>query len=142
MEIRRITDYNEQEYESLLHLLPQLSPEADLPSKSYFKSFVESEGIHFFLAQSESKDIIGTFTLATYYIPTGLKVWIEDVVIDQSQRGNGLGKELIKFAIDYSRSLKAKEVRLTSRPTRIEANKLYLKMGFTPYETNVYKYIL
>jgi len=81
-------------------------------------------------------------SIGTYKTPTGIKVWIEDVVVDESYRGKGIGKELMNFAVNYSKSLGAKDVRLTSRPSRIAANKLYSKLGFKKYETNFYKYML
>lgn len=81
-------------------------------------------------------------SIGTYNIPTGRKAWIEDVVVDESQRGRGFGDELVKFAIEYSKSLDARSVALTSRPSRVEANKLYKKLGFVRHETNVYKYLL
>ena len=81
-------------------------------------------------------------TIASYKTPSGIKVWIEDVVVDESQRGKGIGKELMLSAIDYSKSLGSKDIRLTSRPSRIAANELYLKLGFKKYETNFYRYLL
>jgi len=81
-------------------------------------------------------------SIGTYNIPTGRKAWIEDVVVDESQRGRGFGDELVKFAIEYSKSLDARSVALTSRPSRVEANELYKKLGFVQHETNVYKYLL
>ena len=81
-------------------------------------------------------------TIGTYDILTGKKVWIEDVVVDESQRGKGFGKEMVKFAIEYSKTLGAASVALTSRPSRVEANELYKKLGFVLHETNVYKYLL
>jgi ribosomal protein S18 acetylase RimI-like enzyme len=90
----------------------------------------------------DNKQIAGMLTIGTYKTPTGIKVWIEDVVVDELQRGKGVGKELMLFAISYSKSLGAKDVRLTSRPSRIEANELYSKLGFRKYETNFYKYVL
>ena len=84
--------------------------------------------------------IIGMFTLATYPIPTTDKYWIEDVVIDKSVRGKGFGREIINYAIEFARQQGAENVNLTSRPFRIEANKLYKSIGFTLRETNAYRY--
>ncbi len=142
MKIKKINRFSTRVFEAVLRLLPQLSSEADLPSKQYFKSILTSDNIHFFIAELDNKQIVGILTIGTYNIPSGTKVWIEDVVVDESQRGKGVGKELILHAISYSRSLGAKNVGLTSRPSRIAANKLYQKMGFVQYETNVYKYQL
>jgi ribosomal protein S18 acetylase RimI-like enzyme len=142
MKIKEIARFSKKVYEAVLKLLPQLAPETNLPSDQYFKSIFTSENTHFFIAELDNKQIVGMLTIGIYNIPSGTKVWIEDVVVDESQRGKGIGKELILHAINYSRSLGAKNIGLTSRPSRIAANRLYQKMGFVQYETNVYKYLL
>jgi ribosomal protein S18 acetylase RimI-like enzyme len=142
MKIKKIKRFSVRVYEAVLSLLPQLASEADLPTKEYFESILKSDNIHFFIAELDNKQIVGMITVGTYRIPSGTKVWIEDVVVDESQRGKGIGKELILHAINYSGSLGAKSVGLTSRPSRTSANRLYQKLGFVRYETNVYKYLL
>jgi Acetyltransferases len=142
MKIKKIKRFSVRVYEAVLSLLPQLASEADLPTKEYFESILKSENIHFFIAELDNKQIVGMITIGTYRLPSGTKVWIEDVVVDESQRGKGIGKELILHAINYSGSLGAKTVGLTSRPSRTSANRLYQKLGFVRYETNVYKYLL
>ena len=141
MEIKKINRFSERAFEAVSRLLPQLSSEAVLLSRQYFKSILASESIHFFIAELDKKQIAGMLTIAAYKTPSGVKVWIEDVVVDESQRGRGIGKELMVFAIDYSKTLGAKDIRLTSRPSRIAANELYLKLGFKKYETNFYRYL-
>jgi ribosomal protein S18 acetylase RimI-like enzyme len=140
MKIKKINRFSERVYKAVLRLLPQLSSDADLSDKQYFKSILSSESSHFFIAELDNKQIAGMLTICSYRIPTGMKVWIEDVVVDETQRGKGIGKELMLHAIKYSGSLGAKTVGLTSRPSRASANRLYQKMGFVRYETNVYKY--
>jgi ribosomal protein S18 acetylase RimI-like enzyme len=139
MLISHITTYSDKLYESVLRLLPQLSPGSQLPSKKYFKEILKSSNVHFFIAEVDN-EIIGMLTIGTYPAPTGMKVWIEDVVVDGTRRGEGIGKDLTLFAIDYAKKMGFSEIRLTSRPTRIAANQLYVKLGFVQYETNVYKY--
>jgi ribosomal protein S18 acetylase RimI-like enzyme len=142
MEIKRITTFSEYVYDAVLSLLPQLAPDADLPSPQYFKAILASENTHFFIAETDEMQIVGMLSVVTYKIPTGIKAWIEDVVIDESQRGKGLGRELMLYAIEYLKILGAKSVSLTSRPSRAAANELYKKLGFVHYETNVYRYLL
>lgn len=142
MEIRRITRFSARVYEAVLRLLPQLAPDAALPTKQYFKGILTSKNIHFFIVEDDNEQIAGMLTIGTYNIPSGIKVWIEDVVVDKTHRGKGIGQELILFAIDYSKSLGTNAIGLTSRPSRIAANELYKKTGFIQYETNVYKYLL
>jgi len=77
-----------------------------------------------------------------YRIATGLKAWIEDVVVDEAARGHGVGEALNLAALDEARRRGAKAVSLTSRPSREAANRLYQRMGFIPRDTNVYRYDL
>jgi ribosomal protein S18 acetylase RimI-like enzyme len=142
MEIKRITRYSKRVFDAVLRLLPQLAPDAEIPADQYFKRLLKSRNVYFFIAELDNKQIVGMLTIGTYDIPTGTKAWIEDVVVDESQRGKGFGEELTKYAINYSKALGARTVNLTSRPSRVAANKLYQKMGFKLYETNVYKYQL
>lgn len=86
--------------------------------------------------------IVGSLTLAFYAVPTGLKAWIEDVVVDDAVRGQGVGELLNRAAIDEARGRGAKDVSLTSRPSREAANRLYRRIGFDQRDTNVYRYQL
>ncbi len=140
MKISEIKEYSDRLYSSVLHLLPQLDPEIKLPSREFFKNMLEASDTHFFIAELENSDIKGILTLVKYNIPTGTKFWIEDVVIDESQRGKGYGKELMLHAMRFAESLGARTIDLTSRPYRSVANHLYQGLGFVKRETNVYRY--
>jgi ribosomal protein S18 acetylase RimI-like enzyme len=142
MKIKKINRFSTRVFEAVLRLLPQVASKGDLPTKQYFKSIFTSENIHFFIAELDDKQIAGMLTIGTYLTPSGAKAWIEDVVVDETQRGKGIGKELMLFAINYLKALGAESVALTSRPSRLAANRLYQKIGFIQYETNVYKYLL
>lgn len=142
MDIKKIKRFSERAYKAVSLLLPQLTSGESLLTREYFKSILTSEGAHLFLAELDNKQIAGMLSIGTYNTPTGVKVWIEDVVVDESLRGKGIGKDLVLFAIEYSKSLGTKDVRLTSRPSRIAANELYVKLGFEKYETNFYKYLI
>jgi ribosomal protein S18 acetylase RimI-like enzyme len=79
-------------------------------------------------------------TLAVFPIPTGVRAWIEDVVVDQSARGRGVGEALSRRALELAAQAGARTVELTSRPSREAANRLYRRLGFEARETNVYRY--
>ncbi len=79
-------------------------------------------------------------TLAVFRIPTGLRAWIEDVVVDEAARGRGVGAELTSAAIRLAGERGARTVDLTSRPSREAANRLYQRLGFVQRETNVYRF--
>ena len=101
---------------------------------------VESDNTLIFLGTDQHGCILGMLSLIVMKIPTGNKAWIEDVVVDQSARGKGLGKSLMNHALEQAKKLGAKSVDLTSRPSRESANKLYQALGYEIRETNVYRY--
>ena len=68
------------------------------------------------------------------------KAWIEDVVVEKKYRGMGIGKKLVLRALEKAGQLGARVISLTSRPSRVEANKLYKKLGFELVGTNCYRY--
>jgi ribosomal protein S18 acetylase RimI-like enzyme len=140
LKIKRVTGYSNRVYNSVIRLLPQLDPAYPLPTSQDFKEILSGRNTRFIIAELGNKEIAGMLTLIFYRLPTGTKYWIEDVVVDGSFRGTGIGKALVLHAVDISRSMGAKSVDLTSRPFRIAANKLYRNLGFELRETNVYRY--
>ena len=142
MKIKKINRFSTRVFNALLRMLPQLAPDSELPDEKTFKKILKSGSTHFFIAELDNKEIAGILTLVTYDIPSGHKVWIEDLVVDESQRGKGYGRELMLFAISFAKSTGAKSIELTSRPSRIAANQLYRKLGFVIRETNVYRFPL
>jgi ribosomal protein S18 acetylase RimI-like enzyme len=129
----------EELVEALARLLPQLSS-APPPNAAELATLMAG-GSTVFVARVDGK-IVGSLTLVRYRIPTGLKMWIEDVVVDEAARGHGVGEALNLAALDEARRHGAKAVSLTSRPSRVAANRLYLRIGFTVRDTNVYRYDL
>lgn len=124
-------------------LTPQLSSSSPAPGPDELAAIVASPATVLFIARNiDSGDIVGSLTLALFRIPTGLRAWIEDVVVDDAARGQGIGAALNHAALDRARSEGAKTVDLTSRPTREIANRLYRRLGFQQRETNVYRYNL
>ena len=120
-------------------LIPQLSSSSPPPTREQLDELVGSDDTVLFLAVIDGR-IVGSLTLAFYRIPTGLKAWIEDVVVDDSARGRGLGAALNEAALVEAERRGAKDVSLTSRPAKQAANRLYKRIGFEPRETNIYRY--
>jgi ribosomal protein S18 acetylase RimI-like enzyme len=129
----------EEVAEALARLLPQLSS-ATPPDASELATIIAG-GSTVFVARVDGA-IVASLTLVLYRIPTGLKAWIEDVVVDEAARGRGVGEALNRAALDEARRHGAKAVSLTSRPSRQAANRLYERMGFSARDTNVYRYDL
>ena len=125
-------------------LIPQLSSSNPAPTETELAAICESEASVLLLAVDRDADdrILGSLTLAWFRIPTGVRSWIEDVVVDEAARGHGVGDLLNRAALDRARELGAKTVDLTSRPSREAANRLYQRIGFVARDTNVYRYNL
>ena len=102
------------------------------------KDILSSATSHLFIIYVEGQ-AAGMLTLGHYVSPTGVKYWVEDVVVDQMYRGRALGRRLIDFAIDYVKRQGRATLMLTSKPARVAANKLYQSAGFQAKQTNVYK---
>jgi ribosomal protein S18 acetylase RimI-like enzyme len=128
--------------DALTTLVPQLSTSNPPPSLAEVVAMLASDAITQFVARDDSGAIIGVATLAVFPIPTAKRAWIEDVIVDESARGHGVGEALTQAMIDAARDLGCKTVELTSRPSREAANRLYRRIGFTERETNVYRYTL
>ena len=127
---------------AMAELIPQLSESAPLPSEDELKTIVSSPVTRLLLARDEAGSIVGTLTLVVFRIPTGVGAWIEDVVVDERARRQGVGEALMTAAIQLAERSGARHLNLTSRPDREAANRLYRRLGFDPRETNVYRLML
>ncbi len=127
--------------EAIARLLPQLSRSAPPPTAEQLDDIATSPASHLLHARVDD-EIVGALTLVVFRIPTGMRAWIEDVVVDEAARGQGVGEALNREALRLAKEHGAITVDLTSRPSREAANRMYQRLGFTQRETNVYRYDL
>jgi ribosomal protein S18 acetylase RimI-like enzyme len=127
--------------DAFAYLIPQLSSSNPPPPREHLAEMVQSPATLVLIARVDGR-IAGSLTLAMFRIPTGLRAWIEDVVVDGDARGNGVGEALNLRAIEEARKRGAVTVDLTSRPSREAANRLYQRLGFVARDTNVYRFTL
>ena len=140
--IEKATEVTDELLAAMARLIPQLSSSNPAPTRAQLQEMVDSPAITLLIARDEDGRIVGSLTLAMFRIPTGLRAWIEDVIVDGNQRGKGLGETLTRHALQVARDAGATTVDLTSRPSREAANRLYQRVGFERRETNVYRYSL
>jgi ribosomal protein S18 acetylase RimI-like enzyme len=138
--IEQVTDVSNEVVAAYGRLLPQLSRTADADSET-LRLVVASPATTLLVAR-RGDQIVGMCTLATFHIPSGVRSWVEDVVVDEAARGSGIGSALVRAAVRLAQDAGARSVDLTSRPERAEANLLYQRLGFSRRETNVYRYNL
>jgi len=139
VEIARCVD--DELVSALAGLVPQLSSSNPAPSQAQLDEIVSSPVTELFVARVDGQ-IAGALTLAVFRLPTGLRAWIEDVVVDSDARGAGVGEALNRAALAEAKRRGAVTVDLTSRPSREAANRLYQRLGFVTRETNVYRFKL
>ncbi|MHB8288367.1 MAG: GNAT family N-acetyltransferase [Acidimicrobiales bacterium] len=140
MVVEKATEVTEELLDALARLLPQLSSTPISPRPEEVEEILASGATSLFVARCGRSQIMGMLTLAIFRAPTGVRAWIEDVVVDGQARGSGIGKALVAAALEQASTMEARTVDLTSRPSRDAANRLYLRLGFQPRETNVYRY--
>ena len=137
--ITEATSVTPELVEAFARLVPQLSSSPP-PTSAELEQMVASPVSIVLIATTGTGAMVGSLTLAVFRVPTGIRAWIEDVVVDESARGAGVGEALTAAALRRADDEGATSVDLTSRPGREAANRLYRRMGFETRETNVYRY--
>lgn len=137
-EIIEIQSYSTEYHEAMQRFLDQLTTNPMTLTEEMFRQLLASPNSHLFFLMKDEQTA-GMLTVGIYHSPTGGKAWIEDVVVDETFRGQGLSKLLVAHAIEFTKSQGIPSLMLTSNPKRIAANKLYQAMGFGRKETNVYR---
>jgi len=137
--IEIVQDVTPELVEAMAGLLPQLSRSAPAPTAEELAEIVDGDATSLLVALLDGR-IVGSLTLVVFRIPTGVRAWIEDVVVDASARGAGVGGALNRAALAEAQRRGARTVDLTSRPSREAANRLYQRLGFVPRDTNVYRW--
>ncbi len=138
--VEPVYEATEEIVEAMARLVPQLSSSAPAPDLAAVEQIAKDPSNSLLVARSSARGpIVGSLTLVTYRVPTGLHAVIEDVVVEDAARGRGVGAALVEQAVWLARARGARHVSLTSRPSREAANRLYERAGFVKRETNVYR---
>ncbi len=138
--VEAATEVTAELVEAIAGLVPQLSSSSPPPGQAELAEIVASPATTLLVARLPEGGIVGTLTLVIFRIPTGVRAWIEDVVVDGGARGRGVGEALNEEAIRRAAAAGARSVDLTSRPSRESANRLYRRLGFEIRDTNVYRH--
>lgn len=103
--------------------------------ESYIKAFREIEedpNNELIIAESED-GIVGTFQLT--YTPSlsfqgSKRCTVESVRVDAKLRGQGIGREMMSWAIDRAKEKGCVSIQLTTNSERKDAHRFYAKLGF------------
>ena len=138
-ETELVTEVTDELQAAMRRLIPQLTMKKP-PSQAELEALVVSECSSLVIARTGDDSIVGMACVSVYRVPTGIRAIIEDVVVDQAARGKGVGEALTRRCLNIARAKGVPAVTLTSNPAREAANRLYVRMGFQPRETNSYIY--
>jgi len=146
--VRRVTiaveildEVTDEVVEAFARLLPQLSSSAKPLDAAAIAALASSPATTVLLARSGGQ-IAGTLSLVIFRIPTGLRAWIEDVVVDEAASRQGIGTMLTREAIRLARAAGVRTVDVSTRPSRVAAGRLYEREGFKQRDTRMYRYAL
>ena len=141
LRIETVTEATSEVQAALAKLLPQLNASLPIPTMERLQAIVADPAVTLLLA-SEGNDIVGTTTVIVYTTPFWIKARLDEVVVDEAARGEGIGAALVKAALAVARARGAQVAELQSGVQREAANRLYPRMGFKRRETNVYRITL
>ncbi len=139
VQVEVITEVTDELTAAFARLVPQLSRSAPPPDRDTLAAMIRHDAITLLVARLDG-ELVGTLTLVMFPIPTGLRAWIEDVVVDQGARRTGTGQALSEAAVRIAQEAGARTVDLTSRPSREAAGRLYERIGFVQRDSRVYRY--
>lgn len=134
---------DEETVSAFARLLPLLSSTAPVPDRARVARVLGHAANTVFAARAAADGrILGLLTLVVVELPTGTQTRIEDVVVDDSARGLGIGRALVQAALRAAADGGARFVELTSAPHRVAARELYRKLGFEQRDTGVFRHAL
>lgn len=138
--VYRLTDIDNAMTERISQLLDSLRSVPVTIDEAGIEKLLSDDRFNLFVAEDDDRTVMGMLTLTSCPTLAGEKVWIEDVIVDKKFRGKGVGRALLRAAVDFARNeLKAQAVYLTSNPSRVQARSLYRSEGFEEYETGVFR---
>jgi ribosomal protein S18 acetylase RimI-like enzyme len=138
-EVEILDEVTDEVVEAFGRLMPQLSKSAKPLDAAGIAAVASSPAVTVLLARSDGR-ITGSLSLVLFRIPTGLRAWIEDVVVDEAARGQGIGAILTREALRLAREAGVRTVDLSTRPSRVAAGRLYEREGFKQRDTRMYRY--
>jgi ribosomal protein S18 acetylase RimI-like enzyme len=134
--IERVTEASEELVETIRGLLPQLTEARTPPTLEQLQEVVDGQTL--LVARGDDGSVLGTLTFVRYRVSSGIKGRIEDVIVDERARGQGVGEALVREGMRLANEAGVLMLELTSMPYRQAANRLYRRLGFVRKPTNVY----
>jgi GNAT superfamily N-acetyltransferase len=141
--VEAITEATLHLHTALARLLPQLNPRLPVPDMQRLRRLIADPAVVLLIAK-HGDVIVGTTTVIVYTTPFWIKARLDEVVVDESARGQGVGEALVKAAFEIGRERGAQVAELQSGrgEAREAAHRLYERLGFKIRETDVMRIVL
>jgi GNAT superfamily N-acetyltransferase len=141
--VEAVTRATPELHAALARLLPQLNPTLPIPDMARLERLIADPAVTLLVALDEDA-IVGTTTVIVYTTPFWIKARLDEVVVDASARGEGVGEALVKAAIEAGRAKGAQVAELQSGrgPNRDAAHRLYERLGFKIRDSDVMRIVL
>lgn len=141
--VESVSEATPQIQQALARLLPQLNPTLPVPDMARLERLVADPAVTLLIA-SDADHIVGTTTVIVYTTPFWIKARLDEVVVDASARGKGVGEALVKAALDIGRQKGAQVAELQSGrgESRKAAHRLYERLGFNIRDSDVMRIVL
>lgn len=138
LEIDVATTLTGSDLEAIQRLLPQLSQSATF-DEGRVLAMLSHPGADLFVARIDGQ-VVGMATLASFPLPTGWRGHVDDVVVDDAHRGEGIARKLLEAIIRIAEQRTLRTLDLTSRPSRSAAIALYESVGFVSRDSTLMRY--
>jgi ribosomal protein S18 acetylase RimI-like enzyme len=143
IQIQEVTEFSPELADRIRELAQMIGHNHKELTDADLQEIIDSKTTTLFVAIDQvTNKIAGMATLIVYRIPYVRKAYFDDLVVDETYRGKGIGSELIKRVIHTATEMKAAYLDFSSRPRREEGNSLYEKFGFEKRNANVYRHII
>jgi GNAT superfamily N-acetyltransferase len=131
VKVEAVSDATPELQAALARLLPQLNPTLPVPDMERLQRLMADPAVTLLVAR-DGGEIVGTTTVIVYTTPFWIKARLDEVVVDASARGKGVGEALVLAALDAGRRKGAQIAELQSGrgSNRDDAHRLYLRLGF------------
>lgn len=144
--VEEVVEPSAAHVEALERLLPQLSTSAPPLTLADLQDILApGRGVRLFAAHLDDPGnpggdrLVGFSVLVVFASLTGRRAWLEDVVVDGAARNHGVGARLVEAIAAAAFEEGCRTLDLTSRPSRVAANRLYERCGFAQRTTNVWR---
>ncbi len=110
----------------------ECAPDAD-GSRRFVAARIQEGTTRFFVARLGDGAVGFVHLLPSFDTLAMLPMWnLEDLFVDPSFRGHGVGSGLLRHAEDFARSTHAARLSLTTAHTNATAQRLYMAHGYRP----------